>query len=476
MLSTLYLGRVRQSYLDSDSQILSITTTTTTTMPPRPQRRASAYVTTKTAKEDESGLSWPAQKRWSLSPSYAPYVEHDLERDQTYNHAYSFAAYNYGASANLARPRWQSIPSDVTNHPRSSLSSSDDERVELTREAQPQGKGKWNVEVRTEPVNSDSSKVHAIDPSCFGSIVTFDYSCLDDLDEELILRPRSAFEELCWTAAVRNPPRLSQYIGIDEQLPSPLPSSLVLTPKSSLSSLYEDSSRSVLTESIPPRLPTPSLSFSSLKDTPSVQISPQVEVLSVNDTVSTRTRTVSYAGTHHDVPAMMKVNGGKGLNVLEDSGSKAIGRKVSVQALVTSEPITQVEDDDPSQLDQGNCTGYYDYYELNLNRKHDIEADARSSISFDDDDDTPNHSPQKRKSKPILQGYAYPHAEQLLYPNLQAGFTNPEESVAFFPIPSPVPKSTTKLGRSGIKLSGKRIGSSVSKLLLCGFSSVQLAG
>ncbi|KAJ3980790.1 hypothetical protein F5890DRAFT_1477451 [Lentinula detonsa] len=101
-------------------------------------------------------------------------------------HVYHTSTDQYsGMSRSRYRPR-QTIPSDVS--------------TPLTYEKGVKGRS-GSIREQEDPRRSDEAQsvhasgsnlgaVHAIDPACLRSIVKFDYACLEDLDEELILRPR----------------------------------------------------------------------------------------------------------------------------------------------------------------------------------------------------------------------------------------------------------------------------------------------
>ncbi|KAJ3998722.1 hypothetical protein F5050DRAFT_1710293 [Lentinula boryana] len=181
---------------------------------PRRHRRGSAPLTSRAIREDEStiSLTYTSLSTFNQRHLYtSTSLGYEPDRVKPFTHAYSDTCtpHVYRTSTDQFsrmshsryRPR-QSIPSDVSSP--------------LTYEKGVKGRS-GSIREQEDPRRSDEAQsvhasgsnlgaVHAIDPACLRSIVKFDYACLEDLDEELILRPRSAFAELCWSDAVHNIP------------------------------------------------------------------------------------------------------------------------------------------------------------------------------------------------------------------------------------------------------------------------------
>ncbi|KIK61167.1 hypothetical protein GYMLUDRAFT_43249 [Collybiopsis luxurians FD-317 M1] len=522
--------------VDAEPQSAKILSSTTTTMNcfGRPRRRESSQSSSKYEERRRSFdiLLWNTKTR-PTSPSHASRLEHDMKRThQTTSYANTFAAYTPRLSSSEAGPsssppRYhprQSIPSDVSNHPRSFLSAPDNvndvENIQVADQAQRSGAKQKKVasEIpQVEQVAKDTTlnKIHAIDPACFQSIVPFDYSCLDDLDEELILRPRSAFEEVCWTTAVHNVPRRSYQVV--NARPSSSHSSRAATPTASDHHPRNKAPRLAMRESLP--TPPRSNRSPSVKESPITQEIPQVDVFAVTDH---DTESESGAETEREEvdhwtvsststePAVLMVAGRKNLTILGNhrvvgADEKAMNRKPSIEEVFVSSGSLSSEHGKSEKLHSDiNRHHDDDCYQVGLDKQEDLDADTdadgRSFISFDgddeyDDDDTPmhtpphtpRHTPRHPQSLPALRSYAHQRTNELqllLSPaSLQySGLTNPQhESVAFYPIPASslaISKSkskmkTAKFGRASVKRDGQRyvenLGISVAKFCQAAF-------
>ncbi|KAJ4483609.1 hypothetical protein J3R30DRAFT_1808404 [Lentinula aciculospora] len=167
--------------------------------PQRYRQKGPTSLISRVRREDENIVSVPD----AFSCNYrhlntSPPLQHEPDRVQPFAHAYSFntcTPHVYSTSTNNTNQNLEMSPSRY--RPRQSIPS----------DGQPckQENSQTADEALTEQANrSNLTKIHAIDPACLRSIVRFDYACLEDLDEELILRPRSAFAELCWSTAVQS--------------------------------------------------------------------------------------------------------------------------------------------------------------------------------------------------------------------------------------------------------------------------------
>ncbi|KAJ4471629.1 hypothetical protein J3R30DRAFT_1101213 [Lentinula aciculospora] len=451
--------------------------------PQRYRQKGPTSLISRVRREDENIVSVPD----AFSCNYrhlntSPPLQHEPDRVQPFAHAYSFntcTPHVYSTSKNNTnqnlemspsryRPR-QSIPSDVSS-PSSYVGN---ENALKRRQGQPckQENSQTADEALTEQANrSNLTKIHAIDPACLRSIVRFDYACLEDLDEELILRPRSAFAELCWSTAVQS---LS---------PSNESSS---SAKSFQSCSTSDVSQSAVRGSNSGKPSTPPQTYSN-----PLMLAKVVEGFSAAGEDS---HSESHSGsesdrcpspTWHDSveeSAVMVVTGRRSLNVLEDHvGMKLFERKSSAGTFVVpSESFIPVASTyryhdhlDDSRLDtsryrdddhENECS---QLTSLDFHNKKGFNADTESLISFRKDDT--NTIPEAH-TLPSLITYTFPHADALLYSNLNAyaGVANPQESIGFFPIPTVGSRTTAdRQGRRcKSRLSGKSgsFGSSVSK-------------
>ncbi|KAJ3934509.1 MAG: hypothetical protein NXY57DRAFT_993841 [Lentinula lateritia] len=363
---------------------------------------------------------------------------------------------NSGMSHSGYRPR-QSIPSDVCNIS-SCLNDEKGAEVHLGQD-DPRQKESSRTGSEVHAEHSNLSKVHAIDPACLRPIVRFDYACLEDLDEELILRPRSAFAEMCWSTAVQNIPRTTnQRQSLAQSLPF---TSKCREPCSALGRRSPShSSRS-------------SLNFKVSEGFFAADEGGQSECHSSSE--SDRSPSNTWYGSIEE-SSVMVVTGR--LNVLENhDGVKLVEKKSSPGTVVVpSDSIIHVtstyyhEHDNAGANDRLDIPRHCGDHSDNENSRmefHDEEesnADVGPCISIQDDDDVLLSQPH---FLPALITHSVPQTDALLYSHLYSyGVANPQESVGFFPIPVAGSRTTVNWeGRCGIKLSSKSrsFGSNISK-------------
>ncbi|KAF5384485.1 hypothetical protein D9757_006454 [Collybiopsis confluens] len=448
--------------------------TTTMKCMGRTRRRESARSTARDEERRKSldGFSWNP-RNWTLPSSSIARV--DTKPGQSSNYAASFAAhapqpFSPEPGPSTYRPRnypLQSIPSDVGNHPRSFLSTSDDGddtgKIQVVKKDYRSG-AKQQKNVASVTIKDVTlSKIHAIDPASFRSLVEFDYSCLDNLDDELILRPRSAFEEVCWSTAVQNT-RRSNRVSNGAARPSSSSSSRAATPVPVDHHIHEMSSHAAKRVSLPHRLPTPPLSYYT-PSVKSVRGSPKVDVFAVgdNDTVSdlvTETEGDRSTLLSSEPAALMMVTGRKRLTVIggvhSDSEVMNYKRKPSVESaeevFVPSGPVTSRHGTLEKLHANISRPRNIEYYQVGLDKQDDLEADAdvRSFISFDekenrgdandyDDDDDDNETPiftpmQSTIHTPLDSPIHTPLASPILAP-----LASPINK--HIPVTSPIPQS-----------------------------------
>lgn len=386
-------------------------------------------------------LSWNSQD-WDPSES----IPYDADHVKPFNDTP-----HYNPTSSLGMPRSgysprQSIPSDVSTPTRSFS--------EAEASTDPDGiyrGGKRGSFVIKRWEDYDTS-LNAIDPATFSAIVNFDYSCLDDLDEELILRPKTAFADLCWSAVLRHPSSFQR----PPTSKNPLPSHLTQRQPWLEGSITKDS--------VPPPY---SYVSPATKDTSPIRGRLEVDILSVSDddrdSVDTGMETDHLTSTSCgsvEYSAVMMVTGRRSLNALEahfcsDEENTSTGVVLVPPGSMSPVPIRDNPAD--SRID---VTGrYVDLSGKNrgqpMRRKEKIDADAGSFISFEAGDDTSPLPPTQDFSSFFLSNlHAY------------AGVANHRESIGLFPIPASESKTASKLGQS-LKLSSKHVGSlksSVSKL------------
>ncbi|KAJ3879018.1 hypothetical protein F5051DRAFT_215922 [Lentinula edodes] len=363
---------------------------------------------------------------------------------------------NSGMSHSGYRPR-QSIPSDVCNIP-SCLNDEKGAEVNLGQD-DPRQKENSRTSSEVHAEHSNLSEVHAIDPACLRPIVRFDYACLEDLDEELILRPRSAFAEMCWSTAVQNIPRTSNQGKFSAQ-------SLPFTSKCCQPC-------SALNRRSPSHSSRSPLNFKVSEGLSAADEGGQSECHSGSE--SDRSLSNTWHGSIEESSVMM-VTGC--LNVLENhDGVKPFEKKFSPGTVVVpSDSIIHVasayyhEHDNAAANDRLDITRHCGDYSDNESSRMDFHDEEESNgdvgpcISIQDDDDDLLSQPH---FLPTLITHSVPHTDPLLYSILYSyGVTNPQESVGFFPIPVAGSRTTVNWeGRCRIKLSLRSgsFGSSVSK-------------
>ncbi|KAJ3905171.1 hypothetical protein F5879DRAFT_16010 [Lentinula edodes] len=413
-------------------------------------------------REYENMISRNACTRHSdtlTSPGYEP------DRIEPSTHPYSYnictphvhrtsTNRNSGMSHPGYRPR-QSIPSDVCNMP-SCLNDEKGAEVNLGQD-DPRQKENSRTSSEVHAEHSNLSEVHAIDPACLRPIVRFDYACLEDLDEELILRPRSAFAEMCWSTAVQNIPRTTRHSQSSAQSPP----SKCCQPCSALN--WRSPSHSS-------RFP---LNFKVSEGFFATDEGGQSECHSSSE--SDRSPSNTWYGSIEE-SSVMVVTGR--LNVLENhDGVKLFEKKSSPRTVVVpSDSIIHVASTYYHELDNAaasdrldiprHCGDYSDNESsrMDFHDEEESNADVGPCISIQDDDDVLLSQPH---FLPTLITHSVPHTDALLYSNLYSyGVANPQESVGFFPIPVAGSRTTVNgEGRCRIKLplrSGS-FGSSVSK-------------
>ncbi|KAJ3805620.1 hypothetical protein F5876DRAFT_81589 [Lentinula aff. lateritia] len=344
------------------------------------------------------------------------------------------------------RPR-QSIPSDVCNIP-SCLNDEKGAEVNLGQD-DPCQKEYSRTDSKVQAEHSNLSEVHAIDPACLRPMVSFDYACLEDLDEELILRPRSAFAEMCWSTAVQNIPRTTnQSQSLAQSLPF---TSKCCQPCSALN--QRPPSHSIHTP----------LNFKVSEGFFAADEGGQSECHSSSE--SDRSPSNTWHGSIEE-SSVMVVTGR--LNVLENHDGVKLFEKKSIPGtvVVPSDSIIHVASteyhghDNAAGNDRLNIPSHCGDYSDNENSRMDFHDEEESNtdvglcISIQDDDDVLLSQPH---FPPALITHSVSHTDALLYSNLYSyGVTNPQESVGFFPIPVAGSRTTVNWeGRWGIKLSSR---------------------
>lgn len=267
-------------------------------------------------KEGERRVSVKDALSWNLASR--PLIEHELDRVQhAYSHSFNPHVYTAGNGIDVSHSGYsphQSVPRDVSSPSGSFFTYLGNEGDENAQDVAQEPEATWTADFASERVKGkeiSDSTLFAIDPGCIRSLVEFDYSCLDELDDELILRPRIAFAELCW-ANVSNL-RAPSKNPIVSHSPKPI------------------------SYSAPPRVPIPSVSFTpsvSFYSHSSIEASggrenPNVEVFSVcqpelDDGSETDNSTISW--TSIEEPDVMMVTGRRSMITLDRfSGSKVNG-------------------------------------------------------------------------------------------------------------------------------------------------------
>lgn len=394
-------------------------------------------------------LSWNSQD-WNPSEN----IPYDADPAQPFTDSDHF---NPTSSLGMPRsgycPR-QSIPSDVSTPTRSFS--------EAEASTDPHGiyRGGKHGSFAIKRWEDYDTTLKAIDPAAFSAIVNFDYSCLDDLDEELILRPKNAFADLCWSAAVLRHPSSFQRPSTSK---NPLPSQSTQRPPCLEGSMTKDS--------VPPPY---SYISPATKDTGRIRGSLEVDIFSVSDddrdSVDTGMETDRLSSTSCgsvEYSAVTMVTGRRSLNTLEAhlcSDEENTSTGVVVVPPDSMSPIPIHDNSADSRIDV--TSRYVDLSGKNwgqpMRRKEKIDADAGSFISFEAGDDASPQTPQLTPSPPTQ------HFSSFLVSSLHAyaGVANHRESIGFFPIPAAESKSASKFGQS-LKLSSKNVGSlrsSVSRL------------
>ncbi|KAJ3857754.1 hypothetical protein EV368DRAFT_60653 [Lentinula lateritia] len=400
-------------------------------------------------------------------PNTLTSLGYEPDRTQPSTHPYSYnictphvyrtsTDRNSGMSRSGYRPR-QSIPSDVCNIP-SCLNDEKGAEVNLGQD-DPCQKEYSRTDSKVQAEHSNLSEVHAIDPACLRPMVSFDYACLEDLDEELILRPRSAFAEMCWSTAVQNIPRTTnQSQSLAQSLPF---TSKCCQPCSALN--QRPPSHSIHTP----------LNFKVSEGFFAADEGGQSECHSSSE--SDRSPSNTWHGSIEE-SSVMVVTGR--LNVLENHDGVKLFEKKSIPGtvVVPSDSIIHVASteyhghDNAAGNDRLNIPSHCGDYSDNENSRMDFHDEEESNtdvglcISIQDDDDVLLSQPH---FPPALITHSVSHTDALLYSNLYSyGVTNPQESVGFFPIPVAGSRTTVNWeGRWGIKLSSRSrsFGSNISK-------------
>ncbi|KAJ3748532.1 hypothetical protein DFH05DRAFT_570064 [Lentinula detonsa] len=437
---------------------------------PQRHRRGSAPLTSPAIREDESTMSLTYDASLSALNQRHLYTSTSLgyepDRVKPFTHAFSDTCTPHvyhtsidqysGMSRSRYRPR-QTIPSDVS--------------TPLTYEKAVKGRS-GSIREQEDPRRSDEAQsvhasgsnlgaVHAIDPACLRSIVKFDYACLEDLDEELILRPRSAFAELCWSDAVHNIPSSNNDSSSTQSLLSVAsycqPCAVQGVPRLSV-------------QHIRPSIPAPIYP-------------PQIPLMEIKGSKDFAAEEDSESECHFQTnsefirpPSLTRHSSVEESAMLMPIGRPASNRHIDVKlsegessiAGFPSESINRITSS--YLLDHDSSANYQvdilrGQHSPDIREEESSNADVGSRISFQDGDD--NNALLRASHPALISAYTFPHTGVLLCSSLHAyaGVANPQESIGLFPIPAAEFRTASNWkGRCRIKLASMSFTSSVSEL------------
>ncbi|KAJ3794157.1 hypothetical protein GGU11DRAFT_336738 [Lentinula aff. detonsa] len=438
---------------------------------PRRHRRGSAPLTSPAIREDESTMSLTYASLSALNQRHlytSTSLGYEPDRVKPFTHAFSDTCTPHvyrtsidqysGMSRSRYRPR-QSIPSDVS--------------TPLTYEKGVKGRS-GSIREQEDPRRSDEAQsvhasgsnlgaVHAIDPACLRSIVKFDYACLEDLDEELILRPRSAFAELCWSDAVHNIPSSNNNGSSTQSLLSVAsycqPCAVQGVPKLAVQHIRPSTPAPIYPPQIPLMEIKGSRDFAAEEDSES-ECHFQTGSEFIRPPSLTRHSSVEES-------AMLMLIGRPASNIMQGHADMKLSQGKSSIASFPPESINQITS---YLLDHDSSANYQvkilrGHHSPDIRDEESSSADVGSRISFKDGDDDNAF----RASHPaLISAYTFfPHTDVLLCSSLHAyaGVANPQESIGLFPIPAAeFRKASNWKGRCRIKLASMSFTSSVSEL------------
>ncbi|KAJ3752311.1 hypothetical protein EV360DRAFT_88866 [Lentinula raphanica] len=382
-----------------------------------------------------TNTSFSALNRRYLSTSTS--IPGGPDRVEPSTHAYSLngsTPHVYRTSTKISldmphsryRPR-QRIPSDVAT----SLACDREAEMRLRPTYEHDLPRRSSEAQRDQANNSRLDAVHAIDPACLRPIVTFDYACLEDLDEELILRPRSAFTELCWSSAVHN-----SYSSTDHSSCSTRKSHSAAAQNAQISGARHFSPSSPLHV------------YSS--HNPPLDVAEVSQELLTSDSDSEfechsqRGLELHLPSWHSfdEDPAVLILKGSKSLDpagVKLCEGKHGIGGVTPASINQVTSPYIHDYDHDSSINSQVQF--FHDNHSrLPVSDTHDGKAfsiDGKSCVSFQRDRDEDPFPLEKSTPLPSLITCQFLNTDAFLCSNIHtyAGVANPQESIGLYPIP-----------------------------------------